>query len=309
MPQLPSMFEIMFNAHLLIFSDHANPNQPLLELLLCDATPEHLPASKNHPCHISKNKATNLQWGADKHSKLELLPRLLQMPLGINSMPGVELWPAVADYSQHCPSLLSHKLPSRGVHSGHPSTCQGDIGSLVFPSFPPYDDPAPLQHSGCADVASASVRASHPPPLRQAMPQMYTNQIASSYQPGVLGSSQARLELLTVPPSGMTDQSYALMNKRHMTKRRTRTGCLTCRKRHIKCDERKPHCFNCERLRRPCLGYAVLPSDTKRRDLNTTSTKLHWSSVHNYYRRWCYQLQFQYSALASWLPRLIWQLR
>lgn len=43
--------------------------------------------------------------------------------------------------------------------------------------------------------------------------------------------------------------------KRKVIKRRTRTGCLTCRKRRIKCDERKPKCHNCERLKKVCLGY------------------------------------------------------
>lgn len=47
-------------------------------------------------------------------------------------------------------------------------------------------------------------------------------------------------------------------NKRRTIRRRTRTGCLTCRKRRIKCDERKPHCFNCERSRKVCLGYERL---------------------------------------------------
>ncbi|KAK9324158.1 hypothetical protein V1517DRAFT_74338 [Lipomyces orientalis] len=38
-------------------------------------------------------------------------------------------------------------------------------------------------------------------------------------------------------------------------KRRTKTGCLTCRKRRIKCDERHPICFNCAKSKRVCLGY------------------------------------------------------
>ncbi|KAK9480038.1 hypothetical protein V1514DRAFT_270012, partial [Lipomyces japonicus] len=38
-------------------------------------------------------------------------------------------------------------------------------------------------------------------------------------------------------------------------KRRTKTGCLTCRKRRIKCDERHPMCFNCAKSKRVCMGY------------------------------------------------------
>ncbi|CAH2350252.1 hypothetical protein CLIB1423_01S05908 [[Candida] railenensis] len=55
------------------------------------------------------------------------------------------------------------------------------------------------------------------------------------------------------------DENNALVNKRRIIKRRTRSGCLTCRKRRIKCDERKPHCFNCERSKKVCLGYENVP--------------------------------------------------
>ncbi|VUC38169.1 unnamed protein product [Clonostachys rosea] len=34
---------------------------------------------------------------------------------------------------------------------------------------------------------------------------------------------------------------------------RVRTGCLTCRKRHLKCDEAKPTCENCRKGRRECV--------------------------------------------------------
>jgi hypothetical protein len=34
--------------------------------------------------------------------------------------------------------------------------------------------------------------------------------------------------------------------------KRTRTGCLTCRERHLKCDESKPTCNNCLKSQREC---------------------------------------------------------
>lgn len=34
--------------------------------------------------------------------------------------------------------------------------------------------------------------------------------------------------------------------------RRVRTGCLTCRERHLKCDEAVPDCVNCRKSNRPC---------------------------------------------------------
>lgn len=37
---------------------------------------------------------------------------------------------------------------------------------------------------------------------------------------------------------------------------RTFTGCLQCRRRHVKCDEAAGHCNNCKRLGLECDGYA-----------------------------------------------------
>ncbi|KAF7595876.1 hypothetical protein BBP40_004369 [Aspergillus hancockii] len=39
-------------------------------------------------------------------------------------------------------------------------------------------------------------------------------------------------------------------------RKRTKTGCLTCRQRRIKCGEEKPVCNNCVKSKRECKGYA-----------------------------------------------------
>lgn len=41
--------------------------------------------------------------------------------------------------------------------------------------------------------------------------------------------------------------------KRRGQELRTRTGCLTCRKSHIKCDEVKQICGRCTKLHRTCV--------------------------------------------------------
>jgi hypothetical protein len=38
-------------------------------------------------------------------------------------------------------------------------------------------------------------------------------------------------------------------------RKRTKTGCLTCRKRRIKCGEERPICSNCIKSKRTCEGY------------------------------------------------------
>ncbi|CCE79204.1 Piso0_001252 [Millerozyma farinosa CBS 7064] len=45
-----------------------------------------------------------------------------------------------------------------------------------------------------------------------------------------------------------------MANRRHSNKRsRSRSGCLTCRDRHMKCDEQQPVCRNCLRSKRKCV--------------------------------------------------------
>ncbi|KAJ2894468.1 hypothetical protein MKZ38_007525 [Zalerion maritima] len=36
---------------------------------------------------------------------------------------------------------------------------------------------------------------------------------------------------------------------------KVRTGCITCKKRHVKCDEAKPHCMRCLKSKGNCEGY------------------------------------------------------
>ena len=48
--------------------------------------------------------------------------------------------------------------------------------------------------------------------------------------------------------------------------KRSRTGCLTCRKRRKKCDEQRPNCFNCQRNNIACHYY---------------QTGMEWSPVRN----------------------------
>lgn len=55
-------------------------------------------------------------------------------------------------------------------------------------------------------------------------------------------------------------------------RRRTRTGCLTCRTRRIKCDERKPTCERCETANVECTGYTEKRRVMVRRPNNSSAT-------------------------------------
>ncbi|KAK4158764.1 hypothetical protein QBC43DRAFT_328401 [Cladorrhinum sp. PSN259] len=49
------------------------------------------------------------------------------------------------------------------------------------------------------------------------------------------------------------------------TKRRSLTGCRTCRRRHVKCDENKPTCQVCSRLSLDCVYTPRLTREERRR--------------------------------------------
>ncbi|CAN9325884.1 unnamed protein product [Alternaria alternata] len=49
---------------------------------------------------------------------------------------------------------------------------------------------------------------------------------------------------------------------------RTSTGCLTCRKRKVKCDESHPNCKNCERVHRECVYAEKAPTPRRPRALS-----------------------------------------
>jgi hypothetical protein len=49
-----------------------------------------------------------------------------------------------------------------------------------------------------------------------------------------------------------------MVNPGHSSK-----GCMTCRRRHIKCDEGRPRCEKCKASKRMCLGYEAQSAKTK----------------------------------------------
>ncbi|KAH8887023.1 hypothetical protein GQ53DRAFT_693916 [Thozetella sp. PMI_491] len=58
-------------------------------------------------------------------------------------------------------------------------------------------------------------------------------------------------------------------------KKRTRTGCITCRIRRVKCDETRPECKRCIQSKRKCDGYGpALASRLTRRELADAMQRL-----------------------------------
>ncbi|KAJ3529361.1 hypothetical protein NM208_g9796 [Fusarium decemcellulare] len=75
-------------------------------------------------------------------------------------------------------------------------------------------------------------------------------------------------------PSGMSPQDHssavstrpATSGRRYI---RSREGCLTCKRRKVKCDEQRPRCSHCERLNMECKWRPQQRSTQRRQTTNT----------------------------------------
>jgi len=59
-----------------------------------------------------------------------------------------------------------------------------------------------------------------------------------------------------IPLDGTDTSKAEAALRAKLSRKRTKTGCLTCRKRRIKCGEERPVCKNCIKSKRHCEGYS-----------------------------------------------------
>ncbi|KAL9561336.1 hypothetical protein ACKAV7_014691 [Fusarium commune] len=65
----------------------------------------------------------------------------------------------------------------------------------------------------------------------------------------------------------------ALQKQQRASKPKVRTGCVTCKARHVKCDESRPTCIRCERAGIACGGF-VKASMKKKAEITRATTRL-----------------------------------
>ncbi|PMD64100.1 uncharacterized protein K444DRAFT_492794, partial [Hyaloscypha bicolor E] len=130
----------------------------------------------------------------------------------------------------------------------------GSNGSLSLPSMRSLD---PLQQQQQQQQQQHHMGSNLPPPVAQMGGPYYHNPGQSLPHPA------HQYPNVTSDPTGNMRYALPVTDSRVMSggrhkkeiKRRTKTGCLTCRKRRIKCDELHPACRNCQKSKRECLGY------------------------------------------------------
>lgn len=290
MPQLPSVSELMVGAHLPLHEAPPHLLDPILSATSprLAVQPDVLPntAMPYQPYDATPGRAIAVDFQRPPPTSLQRIPSYpppptpyygAPMPQGDYfsyrrtslAPPHFYLHPSSVsvlltdslrrlDPPSPAADLPLHVSP-RGLRPllfSHGSKLPYQPQVLVTPSYNLYTGPT-SSPGGMPGLVPYSYGL---PPLGQAVP--YGVLVGTQYGPVIMGPGPA-----PAPVEQPAEQNNALLNKRRIIKRRTRTGCLTCRKRRIKCDERKPHCFNCERSKKLCLGYEVLPLASKRRNL------------------------------------------
>ncbi|KAF2472028.1 uncharacterized protein BDR25DRAFT_324552 [Lindgomyces ingoldianus] len=163
-----------------------------------------------------------------------------------HSYPSPSMQPT---YTYPPPQGQSNPEPYRGSPQGQNMS----LPSLNLPPIRLQDGQTqpPPQHSGQQPMGSPL------PPPQHGMPQYYQHPGHApppGQQMNMAGGPHQLAMRYQLPPQG---EQRILSGGRHKKeiKRRTKTGCLTCRKRRIKCDEAHPICRNCQKSKRECLGY------------------------------------------------------
>ncbi|KAK4152062.1 hypothetical protein C8A00DRAFT_16607 [Chaetomidium leptoderma] len=160
---------------------------------------------------------------------------------------------------------VTYASPAAYPPAGMPPVTQYMYSTQSIPSDPYRPSPTTLPSMRTLDHRQPQAQPQHGIPLGAHMagpmtpapapPHMgYYNVHPHSHIYGLPDPNAMRFALA---PGLAHDPRISLSGGRHKKeiKRRTKTGCLTCRKRRIKCDEAHPTCNNCKKSKRECLGY------------------------------------------------------
>ncbi|KAL2166570.1 hypothetical protein VTG60DRAFT_2493 [Thermothelomyces hinnuleus] len=158
---------------------------------------------------------------------------------------------------------VTYASPPPYPQAGMSPVSQYMYSTQSIPSDPYRPSPTTLPSMRTLDHRQPQTQAQHGIPLgpHMAAPTMPAPAPAHmgyyGVHPHLYGLPDPSAMRFAIPPGMAHDPRIALSGGRHKKeiKRRTKTGCLTCRKRRIKCDEAHPTCNNCKKSKRECLGY------------------------------------------------------
>ncbi|KAK1823671.1 hypothetical protein LTR12_001857 [Friedmanniomyces endolithicus] len=150
-----------------------------------------------------------------------------------------------------------HHYSLSSTNGQYPEAYRPAGQSSHLPPLHSYTEAQPVmqqpQHYAAAPTNSNGASMPHPPPYNPPPGQFQYHNNNGAMQPAPMPSNGHGGGVMRYPIAQAPELS-GLRGKKEI-KRRTKSGCLTCRKRRIKCDEGQPLCRNCAKSKRDCLGY------------------------------------------------------
>ena len=134
-----------------------------------------------------------------------------------------------------------------------------------------HQNPSPFSSSTVSDNTLLGDRSREPSPrpAKKLKSTDHSNKLSDT------SKAPSGKQLMAVPDAdgvAVVDAASAVRPKR------VRTGCLTCRERHLKCDEGLPHCQNCRKSSRVCKrGVRLNFIDTQVQDPPIIPPTQDWS--------------------------------
>ena len=130
------------------------------------------------------------------------------------------------------------------------------------------DQLQPVSISGSPNSAAGSQ------PAKTSKPSNKVSKTSRTHKASSAEAMAAADDNATTPPNDTAAAATASASK----PKRVRTGCLTCRERHLKCDEGLPHCQNCRKSSRTCKrGVRLNFIDTQVKDPQIIPPTADWS--------------------------------
>lgn len=235
---------------------------------------------QQHPLHQIHPSLPQSVWPSNQQLSSGVAPSVQMQLMLPRPGPGVQVSP-----SQHLPASSLPSLPS--VHPPNGSAANSQAPSQFTQSIPTPLTAPPHTSRGYPQILAPSE------PAQQEGPRLAPFQ---SY-PDCNSSDHSRSPSLSPPPQKSTfigSSDCGDIDNQGKTrdpwdlevvgstwqpgftqdiKMRTKTGCLTCRRRRVKCDEKRPHCRNCLKSERVCLGYDTVFTRARNKRIEDLSSK------------------------------------
>ncbi|KAL7270910.1 hypothetical protein RUND412_006366 [Rhizina undulata] len=112
------------------------------------------------------------------------------------------------------------------------------------------------QHKPQQDFREGSAGTASPPTEKNDERSASNTAVQNDRVNNSASSPEAESSRYSAPaPGTATAAAGSAPTQAKASRKRTKTGCLTCRKRRIKCGEERPTCANCIKSKRLCEGY------------------------------------------------------